>query len=137
MRRHDAPAFGHAYPRLALPTVVSRARELDVRRGRIAPVTRDHGFAHHACHAFGIARAAIRRDFRVAIQVLADAVAQGLRVVPEHFVQHRDIVVDDRLLIAVKLAGDFGQGLRVIDFHRRLSLNFQSNHSAADRRSPQ
>ena len=56
---------------------------------------------------------------------------------PEQFVQHRDIVVDDRLLIAVKLAGDFGQGLRVIDFHRRLSLNFQSNHSAADRRSPQ
>lgn len=52
----------------------------------------------------------------MSIEILARAITYGERVVPEQFVQHSDIVIDDGLLVTVELSGKFRQRLRVIDF---------------------
>ena len=103
MRSHDAPALGHANPGLALPAFAARACKLDVCGRRIAPVTRDYAFAHDACQPLRIARVAIRGDCGMTVEILADPVADGERVVPEQFVQDCDIVIDEGLLVPVEL----------------------------------
>ena len=42
------------------------------------------------------------RDRRVAVQVLRGAVAQRQRVVPEQFVEHGDVVADERGFVALE-----------------------------------
>jgi hypothetical protein len=52
-----------------------RSGKLDVRGRRIAPVCRDDAWAHNAAQALRIARAAIRGDGGMAVEILTDPVA--------------------------------------------------------------
>jgi hypothetical protein len=70
-----------------------------------------------------ITRAAIRGDFGMTVEILADPVADGERVVPEEFVQDRDIVVDEGLLVTVELLYEFCMDLRIVDFRTVILLS--------------
>jgi len=94
-----------------------RACKLNVRGRCVAPVSRDDAFAYDACQALRIARVTIRGDGGMAVEILADPVADGERIVPEELVQDRDIVIDEGLLVPVELLGELCMHLRIVDFH--------------------
>jgi hypothetical protein len=73
------------------------------------------------------------------VEILADSVADGERVVPEKFVQNRDIVVDEGLLVPGNLLEEFCMHLRVVDFPRlslrRIHVMRGNAHALLTRRS--
>src|SRR3954453_8004969 len=104
MRGDDAPAFRaarpglHLAPDLAWPGVAIEQRR---RHTEVAAVRRDHGSRPLAPKAARRARAAKRRDLGMPVEVLANAIADGARVVTEQAVERRDIVRHQRLLVAL------------------------------------
>ena len=54
----------------------------------------------------------------MAVQIFADAVAQGAGIVAEQLTEHGDVVRYQRLLVARKLRGHFAEHLGEIDLHR-------------------
>src|SRR3954447_5070902 len=89
MGRDDAPAFRQADPGLALASkgVGALAVELGIGRGEVHPVGRYHRTAQRTRQTGRRPRGAERLDLRIAVQVLAGAVAQGTAVVPEQRIE--------------------------------------------------
>src|SRR5437660_6392732 len=64
------------------------------------------------------ARGAERSDLRMAIKILGDAVADGARIIPEHRIECRNVVADQRFLVALERRLHLGDDLGQIDLHR-------------------
>jgi len=58
-----------------------------------------------------------RGDFVAAVQVLANAVADGVRATPEQFLQGADAVADERGFVARERRGGLGVHLGNVDLH--------------------
>src|SRR5438445_3611338 len=109
MRGHHAPALRRAQPglRLAATALLPLAAEFDVRGREVAPERGDHAPEQFARESLRRPRRTEGADRLVAIQVLGHAVAQRVRTVPEQFVEHGDVVGDERLLVTLELRRDF------------------------------
>ena len=64
-------------------------------------------------------------DLVITVELLADAVAQGVRAVPEQLVERRDVVAVERFFVAVEGSRHLGHDRRDIDLHV-LSLLLQA-----------
>ncbi len=104
MRGDDAPAFRHACPRLALATDAvthALAIELQIRGAKVPAIGGDD---NRSCGAGDVARvtcSAEAGDLVIAVEVLADAEAQGQVVGPEQLVKNFDVVGCHRCLISI------------------------------------
>src|SRR5262249_46693120 len=67
----------------------------------------------------GIAARAEGGDLVVAVELLADAVAQRVRALPEQLVERGDVVAVERLLVALEGRRHFGDHRRDVDLHFR------------------
>ena len=120
MRGDDEPAVGKAHPGLHLAAdLAGRGVAVEQRRGHreVAAVGRDHGARQRARQADRRARGAEGLDFRVAVEILAAAVADGARIVAKDRVERGDVVGHQRLLVALERRLDFGDDLRPVDLH--------------------
>src|SRR5436190_17650448 len=120
MRRHDTPAFRRAHPgvTLAADPGLAVAAELAVGGAEIVAVGDDPELEQIAVHhEAGIAAGPEGGDLVVAVELLADAVAQRVRAVPEQLVEGRDVVGVERLLIAIEGRRHLGDDRRDVDFH--------------------
>src|ERR1700757_481449 len=104
VRRDDAPALGGAHPCLALaPRLCAPlAAKFDVRGGEVTAISGDDGAQHLAGQPLRRPRRSKGLDLAVAVEVFGGAVAQRVRTVPEQLVEHVDLVVDQRVFIAVE-----------------------------------
>src|SRR4030095_14572737 len=84
-------------------------------------------------HEAGIAAGAEGGDLVVAVKLLADAVAQGVRALPEQLVEDFDVVAVQGLLVTLEGGGDLGHDLGDVDVHGTNPLNNLS--SGAQRRT--
>src|SRR5216684_3811136 len=116
----DLPALGESHPCLHLPSHSARSGvAIKQRRGYrgVAAIACDHrlrGLAHQPRRR---ARRPKRGDGVIAIEILADPVAQRAGIVAEQFIKHGDIVRHQRLLIARELLGHLREHLGQIDVH--------------------
>ena len=120
----DAPALGRTHPGVALPAgaVAAMAAELAVGGAEVAAVGDDPDLQQVAVeHETGIAAGAEGGDLVVAVELLADAVAQGVRALPEQLVEHGDVVAVQRLLVALEGGGHLGHDFGDVDFHCAMS----------------
>src|SRR5262249_59192713 len=65
-------------------------------------------------HEAGIAASGEGGDLVMAAELLADAVAKRVRALPEELVEHGDVVVVERLFVAVEGGGDLGHDLGML-----------------------
>src|SRR5260370_4141701 len=96
---------------------VAVAAELAIGRAEVVAV------GHHpklqevaADDESGIAAGAEGRDLVVAVKLLADAVAQRVRAVPEQLVEGGDVVGVERTLVAIEDARHLGDHRWAVDF---------------------
>src|SRR5437899_1460647 len=117
----DPPAnAGEAHPRLALTAdhVLATHLELEVHGGQVAAEREDFETDPLLLGARPRrARHAVRVDLRKAIAMLVERVANGVRAVPERRVQHLDVLVDQRLLVALEQRAHLRHDLGDVDGH--------------------
>ena len=116
----DAPAVGRAHPGVALPPGLARAMaaELAVGGAEVVAVGDDPDLQEIAVDdEAGIAAGAEGGDLVVAVELLADAEAQRVRVLPEELVERDHVIAVERFLVALEGRGDLGQDRGIVDFH--------------------
>src|SRR5688572_24118970 len=125
---HLPAEVGESDPRLALAAdeVLAAHLEFEIHGGDVA--TEGEDLETDALLLDAGARRPrhpMRVDLREAVAVLVERVAHGVRALPERRVEHVDVLVDQRLLVALEdlphLGHDLGPVRRRID-HRRPSI---------------
>src|SRR2546429_7514118 len=103
----DSPTLGESYPRLHLPPDFWAGPSIAIEQRRrhrgVTAIGGDHSLVGLAHQPDRRARGAERHDRLTAVEILADAIAQRALVIAEQLVEDGDIVVDERLLIALEL----------------------------------
>src|SRR5689334_18629119 len=100
---HLPAELREAHPSLTLPAdrVAAAHLELEVDRRDVAPEGQDLEPQPRLLDArTRRARLAMRMDLGEAVAVIGEGVAHRMRAVPERRIEHHDVVVDQRLLIA-------------------------------------
>src|SRR6266851_6014482 len=122
MRSDDPPALGHSHPGLALPSDsrFTYALELNIRGREIPPEGGNCSVSHHALEIGWRTSRAKRLDRIVAVQIFGGAIAQRMRAFPEQFVEHGDIVGNQRSFVSSDARRDFGHYLGEIDLHQAI-----------------
>jgi hypothetical protein len=123
MRGSIEAAVLEAHPALGLSAdLARRGGAVEQRRGHreVAAEGGDHGLRQAAHQPGRRPRGAERRDLAVAVQDFRRAVAHGARIVAENFVEHRNVVADQRLLVAIERGRHLGHDLRQVDVHASL-----------------
>src|SRR5262245_27186852 len=115
MRRHDAPALRGAHPGVALAAGARTAVAPDLAVGgaEVMAVGDDPELQKIAIDDEArVAAGTEGGDLVVAVELLADAVTQGVRALPEQLVERGDVVGVQRLLVAVEGLGHLGHDRR-------------------------
>src|SRR5438874_1662422 len=123
----DAPALREANPGLHLPADLAGrgvAIEQGGGHGRVAAIAGDDGFRRAPVEAHRRAPGTEAGDRLVAVEVLADAIAQRAGIVAEELAEHCDVVGDQRLLIALERGFDFRDHVGEIDLHLKILLGW-------------
>src|SRR3954451_21547555 len=123
----DAPALRELYPGLHLPADLARHRvaiEQGGGDGGVAAIAGDHGLRGAAVEADRRAPGAKAGDRFIAVEVLADAIAQRAGIVAEELAEHRDVVGDQGLLITLERGFDVRDHVGKIDLHLKILLGW-------------
>src|SRR5882724_1236808 len=136
---HLPAEVGKAHPGLALTTdpLAAAHLELEVHGGDVAYAGEDlqpdalvlRSRSRRARNAVGV-------DFLEAVAVLVERVADRERAVPERRVEHVDVLVDQRLLVALEQRADFGHDFGDIGRHVDHEACPTSTSSSASRLGP-
>src|SRR6478752_8314014 len=123
----DAPALREFYPGLHLAADLTRHRVAIEQGGGdrgVAAIAGDHGFRGAAVEADRRAPGAESGDCLIAVEVLADAIAQRAGIVAKELAEHCDVVGDQGLLVALERGFDFCDHVGEIDLHLKILLGW-------------
>ena len=120
MSGHHVPAVADADPGLHLAAdLAGVGGAVKQRRGdsEVAAVGGDDGPRDRPRQADRRTGAAERCDLVVAVEVLTAAIANGAGIVVEHCIERGNVVVAERLLVALECSGDLGDDVGQVDLH--------------------